>query len=261
MNRDKHKYNINTGDVKAETLISRMDQEKDFNVDMQSVFYRNYSGDLMRYPPKDQTIQLSRDGIFDLLPEGLFFEEDRIEKILGDGFGKKYEIFKEEVRKIKLFFQPFDKRYFELSLELEENLNAVVEQGNAVFTNAFLDETETIANNDYIFQIKKLLPFVSHLRGNLLLLTDILKNILSAEKITIRKIKPFHSRFIIHQKGLSQKEYLFMMDEKGDLRIFFDFFAEWFLPVEVKYDYQIKDDKMPYELEKDRLILDYNTRL
>jgi len=250
---------INAEEIKAETLISQMDTKDNLNVRMQGIFSRNYSEDLIDVSnERDKTIlDLSRNGIFHFLPEGLFFEETRLKNRRCECFDDRYNAFKKEKEKIKSFFQPFDTEYFKHSLALEKKLNAISELGNTVLTNAFFNDHEIDTNNEYLSKIKILLPFVSSLRGNMPLLTNMLKNVLCVEKVEIKKIQPFYMRFVIHKKGLSKEEYK-NMDRK--LSVFFDFFHQWFLPVEVEYDYKIKDYKMPFTL-RNTLLLDYNTHL
>jgi hypothetical protein len=245
--------------IKAETLISQMDTKENLNVRMQGIFSRNYLEDLINIThEKDKTtLELSRNGIFHLLPEGLFFEENRLRSVRGEYFEDKYDKFKKEKEKVKSFFQPFDIEYFKQSFELEKKLNAITESGNSIFIDAFLDEPQTDTNNEYLSKLKKLLPLVSHIRGNLTLLTNILTNIFVVEKVEIIKTQPFYMRFIIHKEGLSREEHEKMDKE---LSVFFDFFYRWFLPVEAEYDYKIKDYKMPFTLGN-TLILDYNTHL
>ena len=256
---------ISVGEIKAETLISQMDIKEDIEVHLQGIFSRNYSDDLIsianeRGKKEEENItilDLSRDGIFHLLPEGLFFRENLIKNMLKHDFDSKYKKFKEEKERIELFFQPFDTEYFKLSLELEKRLNTVAEKGNSTLMNTLEDEPEIDTKHKYISKIKILLPFVSQLRGNHILLIDILKNVLLAEKIEIKEIKPLYMRFIIHKAGLSKEEYK-SMDE--DLIDFFDFFCQWFLPVEIEYDYRIKDYKNSFTLGN-TMLLEYNTHL
>jgi hypothetical protein len=250
---------IDTEDIKAEILISQMDTQENLSVRMQGLFSRNYSEDLMSVVhEKDRTLlYLSRNGIFHLLPEGLFFEETRLKSVRGEYFEGKYDKFKKEKEKIKSFFQPFDTEYFKQSFELEKKLNAITECGNTVFIKTFLNEPDIDTNNEYLSKIKILLPFVSYLRGNFTLLTNILKETLSVEKVEIREIQPLYMRFIIHKESLNKEEYK-KIDEK--LTVFFDFFCRWFLPAEAEYDYKIKDYKTPFTLGN-TLILDYNTHL
>jgi len=254
---------IDTGEVKAETLVSGMKIEEDFNLRWSGIFARNYSDDLMSVREEDDRtlVELSRDGVFQLLPEGLFFEEDRLKKKSISSFDFKKE--QAELKKLKKtilsFFSPYDFCYFNLGLELEKTLNTMLDAGNTIFVDAFESECgiEIDTDNEYILKVKKLLPFSGYLRGNFALLTDIVKNVFSVEKVEIRKIKPLFSRFIVHKDGLNREEFL-LMDKRA--AVFFDFFAQWFLPVEMEYDYQIKSYKDLFKLGN-TLILDYNTCL
>jgi len=71
--------NINLQEIKAETILSLKDLP-DFLVQKENsgTFYRNYSPDLIEYDNFNNTVTLSRDGVYNLLPEGLFFKEDEL---------------------------------------------------------------------------------------------------------------------------------------------------------------------------------------
>jgi hypothetical protein len=255
INHIENKSMENMREIKAETLISLIDVS-DFTVQMQGIFFRNYSEDLTSITDDNngQIFNLSRDGIFHLLPEGLFFEKNQLKD---DDFKKKYDALKEKKKRIDLFFQPFDTEYFKLSLKLEKKINAVSEQWNAFFSTFFFDNLELEHDNAYIYKLKTLLPYVSELKGNHKLLVDILKIILECEKVEIIELKPFFKRFIFHKECLSKEAYQ-QMTEK--ILAFFNFFQEWFLPFEIEYDYRIKDRKQRFYLGK-ILLLDYNTNL
>jgi hypothetical protein len=243
---------LDVKNIKAETLVSLSDIREDFNVHAKSIFSRNYGEDLIEIEnEKDKTtIALSRNGIFDLLPQGLFFQESQL-KVKHHEFEKKYNEFKKQKKEALSFFRPFDTTYFKLNLELEQKINHLAETGNDIFMDA--DPEKSAANNPYISKIKKLIPHASQIRGNIALLVDILKNITDAEKVELKK----DTRFIIHKENLTKEEYHAMDKE---LEPFFDFFTHWFLPVEQQYGYRIKDNKQPFKLGNS-LILDYNTHL
>ena len=270
----KQAQSANTKELKAETLLLQMELDPNLYFAMEGVFFRNFSEDLMNIEQLvDYTsISLSRDGIFQLLPEGLFFEE---KKLKSDGkrffdFNEKYEEIKKKKKELLDFFQPFDASFFKTSLELERKLNAFAEAGNEILQNSILNEakSETRSNigrnflqkpetDKYSGKIKKLLPFASQIRGNLPLLADLLKNIFSVHRIEIKETEPFIKHFFIYKEGLSQDEYLTMNRE---LIPFFDFLRHWFLPVELTCHFQIKDIIQPFILGE-TLILDYNTDL
>ena len=248
-------------EVKAETLLSLWNIHKDFHVRMEGIFSRNYAEDLISLENEDDkpVITLSRDSIFHLFPQSLFFTENKLKEDSKRRFDfkKEYAELKKQKQEVKTFFQPFDTECFKLNLELEHRLNQLTQAGNEIFNSIFPDDIETDTSNRYIAKIKRLIPYASQIRGNLPLLIDILKNVLDVEKIEMTKIGLFHIRFIIHKEGLSKKEYI---DMDNDLALFFEYFQYRFLPVEQKFDFRIKDYKQPFTLGA-TLILDYNTHL
>jgi len=265
--------------IRAETQMAQMNIETDLNVQMDGIFSRNYEPDLLNTDiEKDHTtITLSRDGIFHLLPEKLFFEENML-RPKGKRyfeFNEKYKELTQKKKEILAFFKPFDTEFFKLNLELEKKQNELAEIGNEIFQKLFIEEIELIintqANNIFrpehqnskpepdknIDALKKLLPFVSQIRGNFPLIIDLLKNILSVDKIEIKEIKPLKKRFIIHKEKMNKEEY---MNMSKALIPFFDFLQKWFIPVELTCDFQIKDYQQRFILGEE-LILDYNTNL
>jgi len=245
--------------IKAETWISLLDVYENLSIQTEGVFVRNYSEDLLKLEKDgEQTIAtLSRDGVFHLLPQGLFFRENQL-RVRAIDFEQALEELKKQKKEALAFFKPFDTTYFNLNLQLEQKLNDFAEIGNDILTNYFLSQyKEEEKNNKYISKIKILLPFVSQIRGDVLLLVDVLKGTLSVEKVEVEEIELFHQRFIIHKEGMNAEEYRAMDKE---MESFFDFFRHWFLPIEQKYDYRIKDYKPPFTLGTE-LILDYNTHL
>ena len=251
---------IDSEEIKAETLIACIDDNLNSYVQNSGVFFRNYSDDILSVEKdknNENVINLSRDGVFHVLPEGLFFKEDSLKSKNKQGydFKEQLEKFNNEKERIKSFFHPFDTEFFRLSFELEKRLNDISEKGNEIIVESLLSLCNLTGDNQYIRQMKTLLPFVSEIRGNLRLLKDILQ-IIFLSKVEIVK-KGFSIMFIIHKRGLSKAEYLKM---GKDLIAFFDFVYEWFLPVEVDYNYKIKDYEEPFVLGHS-LILDYNTYL
>jgi hypothetical protein len=245
---------IDAEDIKAEVIVSQLNLQE-FNVRNSGIFSRNYSDDLISLREENNLpmLELSRDGIFHLLPEGLFFKENRLKINDKHVLNKENEKIKEEKRRIDLFFQPFETRYFQLSLELESRINEIAERGNSVFTNFLFEGMEVNIENQYIRKLFLLFPYLSELRGNLDLLRNLLKIIFSA-KVEIRK-NGLSLFFVIHRCSLVQNEYFPMDDE---ITVFFDFFTEWFLPIESDVDFRIKDYEENFTLGGS-LLLDYNT--
>ncbi len=245
---------IDTEDIKAETIVSQLDL-REFNVRNRGIFYRNYSDDLINITNENNVplIELSRDGTFHLLPESLFFKENRLK--INDKYVLREENkeLREEKRKIELFFQPFETKYFHLSLEIESRLNEIAEKGNRFFDKFLFEEIDTNSPNIYIQKTLSLFPYLSELKGNLDLLRAILKIIFSTE---VEILKDGLSLFIIvHKRRLAKDKYFLMDDQVAE---FFEFFTEWFLPIEADFDFRIKDYQENFTLGNP-LLLDYNT--
>jgi len=246
-------------EIKAETLLSILDTHEKLNVKMKGIFSRNFSEDLIKIEINQDstTLVVARDGIFHLLPQGLFFDENLLAKNNRSNyeFEKMYRELRRKKKEALTFFRPFDTLFFQQTLNFERTLNNFSEAGNDKLIDAFLDKPAIDTNNKYINALKKLIPFASQIRGNLSLLIDILKVIFSTQKIEIKTITPLHKRLIIHKEGLSKEEYHAMAK---DLKQFFDLLRHWFLPVEQQLTYRIKDYTRPFKID-DSLILDYNT--
>lgn len=249
---DEH---IESKDIRAETIISQLEELPNYVVRNKGIFSRNYSDDLINIQKENNlnVIELSRDGTFHLLPEGVFFKENRLKINDRHVLDKERNKIREEKQKIELFFQPFETKYFQLSLELESCINGIAEKGNYILSDYIFEGIEINTKNPYIKAILPLLPYVSEVKGNLNLLRDLLQIIFSA-KVEIRKTG-LSLFFIVNRRKLLKDEY-FAMD--NEIAVFFDFFTEWFLPVESDFDFRIKDYEEEFTLGSS-LLLDYNT--
>jgi len=232
-------------EVKAEPIAALHDLQ-DFVVEAKSIFYRNYSPDLMSNPNNKDVIELSRDGIFHLLPKYLFFEKDDNKS-------------QEKKEKAMLLFQPFDTEYFNLSLKLEKEINRICEKSQFNLTDFLCRDSFPKAEEDMLNFIA-MSNFVNAIRGNEALIIDILKNILNVPKIELIKNNNFIScgtigkTFIIHMSNLSAEQYAL---EKERTSNFFKIIKDYFLPFEIEYDFKIKDRKQEFKLGEN-LILGYN---
>ena len=232
-------------ELKAETILSLYGWG-DFEVEMHGIFHRNYSPDLMSKPTDKERVELSRDSIYHLLPEGLFFNEDDL---------RNKETLKEKKKYRNFFFQFFDTEYFKLSLKLEQEINNISENHILKLKNYLHNDSL-----DDMFNILNLSDFISEIRGNERLIVDILKIILDVEKVdllTIENSEITRKRFIIHIPNLSVEEYF---QKNNQIANIFDILNEYFLPFDIEYDFKIKDREQKFILSEN-LILDYNTNL
>lgn len=273
---DKH---IPIVDIKAESIIAVLSDKDKPEVFAQGYFYRNFCEDIVEIsnePNGNIVIALSRDGIYHLLPEALFFFEKRllikkkgsiIKAEIPQEEAIKKEIEKQNAEKIQLlaFFKFFDTKYFATSLVLEKKIFQIENIKINFILIHFFGYDINNTDNQYIIKIAPLLIHAYQIRGDLLLLQKILSAVLNS-RVEINKRNTFNDElfeaimsleFIVHIEGLSLKEYRALNEAYEP---FFLFVSEWFLPFELDYRYRIKDKVQAFVLNKP-LILDYNTQL
>jgi hypothetical protein len=140
--------NSRTEDINAEVVVADlMDQglsELDLLVMLNSQFKRNYSKDISNASfdavKKLLLILLSRDGLYDKLPSGLFHhifndfsQENRV---------IEFEKLREEEENARKFFSPFDHEFFQQHVKIEKDLqNYLANPGNNIEKILFRDYT------------------------------------------------------------------------------------------------------------------------
>jgi hypothetical protein len=266
----------NLSNIKAESLLtSLMESLTNVNLDFQGVFSRNYIDDVISiYQEKVMdkyllNIKLSRDSLFHILPEGLFFRENELKKVAKEKNEEKFRALEDKIiheKKVILsFFYPFDKTYFDLRFDFERELNELADSRNQILMEKLfgiyrLHEEK----NPLVLRLIPLIPLASEIRSNKVIWRDILRSIFFpanvevriAEKLNAEGIKRQIVKTTIHIEKLSNKE---LMSIKKDVDVLAHFFYEWFLPVDMGYEFKVKDVKERFVLGK-ALTLDYNTQ-
>ena len=261
--------------IKAESFLTTfLDSCSDVTIEHRGVFSRNYNEDVVDVEIDSDSsdkinIRLSRDSLFHILPEGLFFAEYKLreagKKNNSEKFRSELERINKEKKKILSFFQPFDSTYFRLRFELEKELNSIAENRIRILTNELLDVFPINSENNLIRKIIPLIPFASEIRGNKRILKDMLQDVFSPATIEMQNIKRRSStgiverimKIIVNIEKLSSKEFNSL---RKDIETFARFFYEWFLPVDLGYELKIKDTKERFILGNS-MTLDYNTYL
>lgn len=257
---------IPIGDLKAETWLNcHFPDEIPTRVSTKGIFYSNYREDLLEVETAGDSLDrvtLSRDGIFHLLPETLFVNENRLTNPKRDS-----QPFEEVKAQISEFFIPFDTEYFQVSLELDKKVQEL--EGGVVDTllrTLYGLDTQDFQNP----MIRKTLPFLlqaSEIRGDFALIGKLATAIsgFRTEIQSVSRVLDFTgddcerqvARFVFHIPNLSNDEYADQYRLYGE---FVDFLAEWFLPVEQPFEYAIKEVGHAFALDGS-LTLDYNTYL
>jgi hypothetical protein len=120
-------------DVRAEVLLAQAMEsglrQKDFATQANAFFYRTYVHDLYKATINDQNsyahfldIQLSRPGLYDALPEGIFFQADAETKKVksADEMAEEYRINKKKETEVRKFFAPFENEFFLQTIKNEK---------------------------------------------------------------------------------------------------------------------------------------------
>ncbi|MDR0795086.1 MAG: hypothetical protein LBE79_03405 [Tannerella sp.] len=265
----------NHENIKAESFLSSMmDDISAINLEFQGVFSRNYYNDII-YMDQDTgtsddnllNISLSRDSVFHILPEGLFFREDELRKVQKEKNVEKFKALSEKIIKEKQklldFFYPFDKTYFKLRFDLERKLNEIIENKTSLLMDELFDIFPVDEKNDFIKRIIPLLPLASEIRSNKMIWRDILKSVFYPAEVEIRIAeKPNTAGLMrgvvkanIYIEKLSNKEFKRV---RKAIEPFARFFYEWFIPADMGCEFKVKDKKERFR-PGNEMTLDYNT--
>ncbi len=129
--------NTTTTDVRAEVLLAQAMEagllQHEFTVQTDGFFYRTHTNDLYKKTINDDTsyknflaLYLSRQGLYDALPEGLFFQSEPSGKGIKSAIemGEEYRRNKKKENEVRKFFAPFEHEFFLQTLK-----NEIVETG------------------------------------------------------------------------------------------------------------------------------------
>ena len=258
---------IPIGDLKAETwLNTHFPEDIPLRISTKGTFYSNYCEDLLEMDTSKvlaNRVSLSRDGLFHLLPEALFVEDNR----LLDPKQKNKPLAPEK-EQILNFFVPFDTEYFQVSLGLNKRVGEMETSMVDDLLKSLYDIDIQDIHNELIRKAAPLLLQASEIRGDYVLIARLMTaitgfrtNIDPAWRTCRTYSGEKHSRtvarIVFHIPDLSNHEYRRRYDELGD---FVEFMTEWFFPADQELEYKIKDEHHPFVLDGS-ITLDYNTCL
>ena len=260
--------------LKAETYLSSfLDSCRDVIVEPEGVFSRNFAEDMIEVDAdefnKKLVLKLSRDSIFHLLPEGLFFVENKLREIGKKGDSEKFKAEAERIRlekrKLLSFFQPFDMTYFKLRFELEKTLNKMATNRIPIIIDELFGIYDLNTENQLIRRMIPLVTIASEIRGNKNLLKEVLKILFYPAKVDmflLKRPKALGTRksilkMNVYIEKLSADQFRRLKKETDELA---EFLYEWFLPVDMGYEFKVKDKNQRFILGK-AMTLDYNTYL
>ncbi len=181
--------------LKAEVLIAEIQENSsatadDFVIANKSTFSRPYRRDIIKVDNlinEDRlTLNLSRNGLYDTLPEGLF----HVPKSNSDSssYIEHRKIVKKEEQNARSFFSPLENEFFYQRLRIECNERELLDDFYNL-NDDFLIDFWNIAGQipeAYILKLIKLLPHSHKISGDFELTRMCLEKILD-EKVTFKK--------------------------------------------------------------------------
>jgi len=182
--------------LKAEVLVAEIQENSeasitDFVISNKGTFSRAYRRDIIDVDEvlhEDKlTLNLSRNSLYDVLPEGLF-HEPHVNKA-GDSYSNRRKVVKQEEQDARLFFAPLESEFFYQRLNLEQHERAILND----FYNLKDDFLVNFWNLDinipknYMLKLIKILPHSYKITGNLELTRLCLEKILGEQVAFKRK--------------------------------------------------------------------------
>ena len=256
---------VQNTEIGAEMLLTYLypELEDKWIVRYDGTFYRNYSHDAMEISPEEATVWLSRDGLLDLLPQGLLSMEDDLKS--GD-VQEKHRQLNLQRRVLSEAFLPFDSVEFRRRLKVEKDVSELLSDKLSFILRTFFGYDIEAEKNPYVRDFAVLLPYIRHWRGDMEMLRRLLSSVFDCE--VVRRDGRFseedstrawipHIRFELLKPDLTAEDFRTLQADILPLR---DFLSEWFMPAEVRLDILVRHHSASPRLDEN-MILDYNTEL
>ncbi len=190
-------------DIRAEVLLAQSIEHgllhKEFTVQSDAFFYRNYADDLYRVHYNEQkgyktflALHLSRPGLYDTLPEGLFFQTGQTAAATKTAaeMAEECRTNKKKENEIRKFFAPFENEFFLQTLKNEITETTLL-QGlrNGWLKEYFIDFWKLPPHipASAALILVMFLPYVHHIAGNITATAGVLQKIIN-EPVTIKLI-------------------------------------------------------------------------
>lgn len=184
--------------LRAEVLLAELfeNSNADFNnfeIANKGVFSRPYRRDIIDYTYDTYStyqdkilLNLARNGLYDLLPQGLFHELVGISTSLS--YKEIRQKHKQEEKEARVFFAPLENEFFNQKVQVTRNEHALID-GFLNYKNGFLIDfwgLDDSIGEEYKLILAQLLPFAHKIAGNLDLIAFCLEQIIG-EKVSITK--------------------------------------------------------------------------
>ncbi len=175
--------------LKAEVLVSEIQEnstsEINFLINNSSTFSRSYRRDVINVEKLEEEhallLNLSRNGIYDSLPEGVFHSKRESKK--GVSYTAKRKKYKKEEKHARAFFSPIENEFFYQRLKIEKKERDLLENFYSLKDDLLIDfwKIDKEIPKSYILKLIKLLPYSYKIAGNLELTRLSLEKILNVK--------------------------------------------------------------------------------
>lgn len=256
-------------EISAEMLLGHLYPELElfWTVRKRGTFYRNYSPDVMNIDEAELTVELSRDGLLNLVPPAMLTGDFELTKNKADGrrhkkgFKTRYEEMKQRLTVLKEAFVPLDTFKFRGRLATERYLQMLLESSVTDVLKEYYGFDLQHADDPLVAKAAQLLPLVVNRRGDIRFVKRLL------ETVTGHKVKTRQSAFSdtdnskywmqkvdfdIVVDGLTPQAY---QSETERLKPLIDFVQQYMLPIEIICSFNVVGRN------NEVTILNYNTNV
>src|SRR5450432_2777337 len=206
-------------DVKAEPqLLLALEKgllPEDFLISCDGLFRREYSRDIVSAELKEdarkQTIlelHLSRGGLYDQLPEGLFFQlPQRSTRNAGAAdMASDYKLNKKKEEEIRRFFLPFENDFFLQRMQIEKEEATLLEGLQSGILNDYFIKFWNLPASipkSFVIPLILLLPYAYKIAGNIPLTEKCLQQLLREEVVIQKKEDGFLDAHSVNAPAMS----------------------------------------------------------
>ncbi|WP_452219802.1 hypothetical protein [Lacinutrix salivirga] len=261
--------------LKAEIVVAELQKNSSLTQDNlvvknKSAFRRSHRRDILNLGSiEDNTLflNLSRNGLYDQLPEGLFHTKDKTNS--KTSYPELRKTYKKEEEEARHFFLPLENEFFNQKLNIEKKEQELLNNFINLDDNFLIDfwKIDQSIPKKYLLKLLKLLPYAYKIAGNIELMELCLKNILN-KKVKINKTynpNPISNRnlvtdevvlgtnFTLTKKNntilqpyyqveigpIEEEEIIDFISKDGILK-FVNVFYDYFFPIEVSVKTKLK---------------------
>jgi hypothetical protein len=280
------------GDIRAEIVCNYLESIKKEFV-FQGNHKRNAYEDILSVSQDGEVVKLalSRQGLYDILPEALFHPIDRFDNIPANEYKER---FAEEVEQqlaeeanARSFFLLYDKFIFDLNSVVSQIKNSEF-NNNRVLSDIICDSLQDkYKSNRFVVITKEFIPRCHSIRGNATLITLMLRKVMADEglklvrndKLTMFEDKtPRYNCQLVHEddshelylgnhyyenvlcydvhywnEDFCNESFLKFVDE---IKVYEDFINNYFMGIETSIHFNISAQTLPVRLS-DELCYNY----